>query len=125
MKIICTGNYLKTLYDIMSDLMPQKTIYNIYKSFFFMPSDHNFFIFNLFLRGYKVSYMWTTWTEWSTCSVSCGGGVKSRSRTCTIPTVALNGEEECEENMYTGAGASCNKEACTCKKLFSFYYACI
>ncbi|XP_060604290.1 coadhesin-like isoform X2 [Ruditapes philippinarum] len=61
----------------------------------------------------KISYMWTTWTEWSTCSVSCGGGVKSRSRTCTIPTVALNGEEECEENMYTGAGASCNKEACT------------
>ncbi|XP_053392462.1 cartilage intermediate layer protein 1-like [Mercenaria mercenaria] len=27
---------------------------------------------------------WTTWTPWSSCDVSCGGGTQTRARTCAI-----------------------------------------
>ena len=32
----------------------------------------------------KLNFMlvFSTWTEWSTCSVTCGAGEKTRTRTC-------------------------------------------
>ncbi|KRZ62195.1 A disintegrin and metalloproteinase with thrombospondin motifs 17 [Trichinella nativa] len=29
-----------------------------------------------------AAYKWSSWSEWSECSVTCGSGTKSRSRTC-------------------------------------------
>ena len=35
---------------------------------------------------------WAEWTEWATCSVTCGGGgSQSKSRTCTNPAPSHNG----------------------------------
>ncbi|CAF1064997.1 unnamed protein product [Adineta steineri] len=34
---------------------------------------------------------WTTWTNWTSCSLTCSGGIQTRTRNCTNPTPANNG----------------------------------
>lgn len=46
----------------------------------------------LFIK--KVDGAWSQWGSWGTCSVSCGGGKRSRARSCSNPTPA-NGGKEC------------------------------
>lgn len=36
------------------------------------------------------------WSEWTSCSVTCGNGSQSRSRNCTNPR-PINGEKSCKE----------------------------
>ena len=52
------------------------------------------------------------WTAWSSCSVSCGGGSRSKNRPCDNPTPAHGGKvcsgsadnelEECNSNECPG-----------------------
>ncbi|CAG2239285.1 Hemicentin-1,Coadhesin,Adhesion G protein-coupled receptor B3,Thrombospondin-2,Thrombospondin-1,Mucin-like protein,Adhesion G protein-coupled receptor B1 [Mytilus edulis] len=35
---------------------------------------------------------WSGWSEWEECSVSCGGGLKTRNRTCTQPEPLFGGK---------------------------------
>ena len=47
----------------------------------------------------------TEWSEYSKCSGTCGGGSKSRTRSCTNPAPAHGGKEcegETEETMKCG-----------------------
>ena len=37
---------------------------------------------------------WTNWGNWSECSVTCSGGSRTRSRSCTDPA-PLNGGNDC------------------------------
>ncbi|XP_028394319.1 uncharacterized protein LOC114518504 isoform X2 [Dendronephthya gigantea] len=41
----------------------------------------------------SVNGGYTQWTEWSTCSRSCGPGITSRHRTCTQPVPSADGKD--------------------------------
>ena len=56
-----------------------------------------------------VDGSWGSWTDWSSCSVTCGGGYQFRTRRCDDPP-PLNGGAECpgsDEEIQ-----SCNTENC-------------
>ncbi|XP_078083679.1 hemicentin-1-like [Mustelus asterias] len=56
-----------------------------------------------------VDGQWTVWNSWSRCSVSCGGGVHQRSRSCFDPPPQHGGR------LCDGSDVDvelCNSEAC-------------
>ncbi|XP_022809371.1 netrin receptor UNC5C-like [Stylophora pistillata] len=58
----------------------------------------------------KIDGGYTEWSE-STCSVSCGGGEKSLTRTCTNPPPS-NGGKDCSELGSAEKTVSCNEAEC-------------
>jgi len=52
---------------------------------------------------------WTTWTEWSGCSSTCGGGRRHRARECSTPTLK-DGKLTCEGNNFEDE--ECNIQRC-------------
>ena len=52
---------------------------------------------------------WSTWSSWAGCSVSCGGGTWSRSRSCTNPS-AQHGGHYCVGSSTEDTG--CNNHPC-------------
>ncbi|KAH3881656.1 hypothetical protein DPMN_005582, partial [Dreissena polymorpha] len=43
-------------------------------------------------RSCDVDGIWTQWSDWKTCTVTCGGGVSSRIRACFYPDPARKGK---------------------------------
>ncbi|XP_060564396.1 coadhesin-like [Ruditapes philippinarum] len=39
-----------------------------------------------------VNGHWASWTTWGSCTMTCGGGTKTRTRTCTNPSPTVNGQ---------------------------------
>ena len=69
------------------------------------------------LRHLMVKYVllqvhgnWSDWSMWSNCSVTCGVGVRKKTRTCTNPKPDRSGDN-CvgESSEYTG----CFNEPCS------------
>ena len=58
---------------------------------------------------FSVDGAWAAWSAWGTCSVTCAGGQKSRSRTCTDPQPA-NGGLPCSGD--SSELTDCNTQAC-------------
>ena len=59
--------------------------------------------------GCPVDGGWSSYGSWGSCSVSCGGGTQTRSRTCTNPAPA-NGGASCSGSATESQ--SCNTAAC-------------
>ncbi|XP_072484791.1 A disintegrin and metalloproteinase with thrombospondin motifs 14 isoform X1 [Notamacropus eugenii] len=60
-------------------------------------------------QPYGQDGSWSSWTKFSSCSRTCGGGVRSRSRSCTNPPPAYGGRQ-CPGSMYEYQ--ICNMEEC-------------
>ncbi|XP_062599842.1 coadhesin-like, partial [Saccostrea cucullata] len=53
---------------------------------------------------------WSSWTDWSSCSVTCGSGQETRTRTCNRPA-PLYGGRSCDGNVTEMR--SCNQSVCS------------
>ena len=49
------------------------------------------------LEPFQIAGDWSFWGRWSTCSRTCGGGVRKRRRHCASPLPACGGRE-CDGN---------------------------
>ena len=57
----------------------------------------------------SVNGSWSQWSPWQPCSVTCGGGNRTRSRTCSNSTQKWNGKECYGRNIST---ERCNLREC-------------
>lgn len=57
---------------------------------------------------------WASWTQWSLCSESCGGGLSSRRRKCSNPAPQNRGKPCAGDSVDYEA---CNKQPCPKGKL--------
>lgn len=58
-----------------------------------------------------VDGSYNDWSAWTTCSMSCGGGVKFRHRNCTNP-VPMHGGRDCSLIGPATESDSCHSEPC-------------
>ncbi|XP_060582797.1 A disintegrin and metalloproteinase with thrombospondin motifs 1-like [Ruditapes philippinarum] len=62
--------------------------------------------------GRIVDGSWGNWLNWGACSVTCGDGTRSRSRSCNNPSPS-NGGEQCQ-------GSNVNSQNCNIKECNTF-----
>lgn len=56
---------------------------------------------------------WSSWSPWSQCTASCGGGTKVRLRHCDNPKPVNNGTNCTELSGSSVETAACNIYPCT------------
>lgn len=59
-----------------------------------------------------VDGSWSVWSLWSACSVSCGNGIRSRTRFCTNPAPA-NGGRQCDNPSLHTETMACFLQSCS------------
>ena len=65
-----------------------------------------------------VNCEWSQWSQFGTCSVTCGGGTEERTRTISVP--AQNGGTGCAGNDTESQ--ECNTDACPGEKQTTYSY---
>ena len=56
--------------------------------------------------------MWGDFSDWTTCSVSCGGGSHMRTRVCDSPAPQYGGEDCTVDGSADSETESCNSDPC-------------
>ena len=64
---------------------------------------------------------WSAWSAWSACSLSCGGGTQTQTRTCTNPPPSGGGAACVGPSSQSQA---CNTQACAIDGGWSAWSAC-
>ncbi|XP_060581474.1 thrombospondin-1-like [Ruditapes philippinarum] len=60
----------------------------------------------------KTNYTWAdSWSPWSTCSLSCESGQKSRTRECSL-RIEGNGTSNCDKGDVDVDTITCNNQSC-------------
>ncbi|XP_053387975.1 neurogenic locus notch homolog protein 1-like [Mercenaria mercenaria] len=58
---------------------------------------------------------WSDWSDWSTCSVTCGGGIQTKTRSCTNPRPSPFGKDCIGKSMDVESCAMSGCEQNHCK----------
>jgi len=67
---------------------------------------------------------WSPWSVWSSCSLTCGGGNQTQTRTCTNPPPS-NGGKNCSTTNIESIVQPCNIQLCpTSKNYFLYFLLC-
>ena len=69
---------------------------------------------NEFLLFYLVNGGYSEWSEFKVCTVTCGGGIQTRSRLCNQP-LPQHGGKNCSEQSQLGTALEtkvCNSNPC-------------
>ena len=61
------------------------------------------------LNVISVNGNWGSWTEWGSCTLSCGGGTRVRKRSCDTPAPSDNGRYCAGSDRQIDY---CNKDDC-------------
>ena len=70
-----------------------------------------FFFWQFSTAFLAVDGGYTDWTPWGDCSVSCGKGTQTRTRTCTNPPPEGKGSD-CKRLGPKSETQDCNKKSC-------------
>ena len=58
-----------------------------------------------FVNFFKSLYLFKAWTSWSKCSISCGTGLQTRTRTCGACPGSTQESQLCTNGNCTGKTA--------------------
>ena len=61
--------------------------------------------------SFSVDCVWSDWSDWDTCTVTCGGGTQGKTRSVTV--VAEYGGVECDGDAT--ASQACCEDPCPSK----------
>jgi len=89
----------------LSDLVHVSTL------FVAMATCVDYPVFDGFIFDVIVDGSYNDWSAWTTCSMSCGGGVKFRHRNCTNPA-PMHGGRDCSLIGPATESDSCHSEPC-------------
>ncbi len=61
---------------------------------------------------------WTAWSDWNNCSLPCGGGIQTHTRTCNNPPPQYGGQNCSATNLDIGT-QPCNTQHCPISMFFN------
>jgi hypothetical protein len=62
---------------------------------------------------------WTDWSQWSACTVTCGGGKRIKERECVLPGGEVVADEQCLRGV-ADMEEECNENKCPGKCVLLF-----